>query len=433
MRGSIRPILTWVLLGVWLCLAQGAEAAPPNVVLLSVDTLRADHLGCYGYKKATSPNLDRFAEGALLFEDAVCEVPLTAPSFGAMLTSRPPRLNGTTRNGLRLPEGLQTATQIFQAAGFQTFGVQSNWTAKAKLSGIERGFDEYDDDFHEKRWGLIKPERSGGEVTRLALEYLAKRDPAKPFFAWFHYSDPHAPYVKHAGFDVWGKPLWQLNKVDKVRAKYDSEIAFVDAEIAKVLAALPENTAVLFVADHGESLYEHDYLGHGRRIYQNNMHIPFILRAPGVAPGRSAAPVRGIDVGPTLLGLAGLAPADTMLGLNVLSATIPEDRARIVETYGGAVPKLPGAKAVMGDRGPIRQGVLLQGWKLIIDGKREELYHLPKDPGELKNLAKTEPGKVKELRAQIDAWELAHPHADEKETVLSEDDKAALEAFGYLK
>lgn len=431
MRRRFPPLVAWVLLLVFLALP--VAAAPVNVVLLSIDTLRADHLGCYGYKKPTSPNLDRFAEGGLLFEDAVCEVPLTAPSFGAMFTSRPPRMNGTTRNGLRLPEGLKSATQIFQAAGYQTFAVQSNWTAKAKLSGIERGFDLYDDDFHEKRWGLIKPERSGGEVTRLALEYLEKRDPSKPFFAWFHYSDPHAPYVNHKDFNVWGKRLAQLDKVQKVRAKYDSEIAFTDAEVAKVLAALPENTAVVFVADHGESLYEHDYLGHGRRIYQNNMHIPFIVRAPGVAPGRSAAPVRGIDVGPTLLGLAGLKPAETMLGLNVLAEAIPANRVRIVETYGGAVPKLPGVKAMMSERGPMRQGVLLEGWKLIVDGKREELYHLPKDPGELNNLAKGEPERVKALRALLEAWEIEHPRADETEQTLSDDDKEALKAFGYLE
>lgn len=433
MRRCLRPLSVWVLFVVCLGLAPGVHAAPLNVVLLSVDTLRADHLGCYGYKKPTSPNLDAFAEGALLFEDAVCEVPLTAPSFGSMLTSRPPRMNGTTRNGLRLPEGLQTVPQLFQAAGYATIAVQSNWTAKAKLSGIERGFDAYDDDFHEKRWGLIKPERSGGEVTRLALEFLAKRDTSKPFFAWIHYSDPHAPYANHKGFDVWGKRLSQLDKVQKVRAKYDSEIAFVDAELAKVLAALPENTAVVFVGDHGESLYEHDYLGHGRRIYQDNMHIPFIVRAPGVAPGRSAAPVRGIDVGTTLLGLAGLSPVETMLGLNVLRAPIPEDRVRIFETYGGAVPKLPGVKAMMTDRGPMRQGVLLQGWKLIVDGKREELFHLPKDPGELHNHAKSDADKVKELRALLTSWEVAHPRADENEQTLSEDDKEALKAFGYLE
>lgn len=419
------------LLAVFCLHAQADERL--NVVLLSVDTLRADHLSCYGYNKKTSPNLDNFAKDGLLFEDTTCEVPLTAPSFGAMMTSRPPRSNGTTRNGIRLTEDARTVTEIFKEAGYQTFCVQSNWTLKARLSGIERGFDTYDDDFHDKRWGIIKPERAGANVTALALEHLAKRDTSKPFFAWIHYSDPHAPYKAHKEFDVWKKRPWQLNKADKVRAKYDSEIAFTDAELAKVLAALPENTAVVFVSDHGESLYEHNYLGHGRRIYQNNMHIAFIVRAPGVAPGRNSSPVTSLDIGPTLLGLAGLPAANTMMGIDVLRNSVPADRARVFETYGGAVPNLPGAEAIMAPRGPMRQGVIEGRWKLIIDGKHKELYDLEADPRELKNLAKSEPERVAALRARIDLWEKAHPRAAEQAQTLTEDDKAALEAFGYLK
>lgn len=418
-----------------LCLASlpAWAADRPNIVLLSVDTLRADKLGCYGYGKPTSPNLDRFAAGALLFEDATCEVPLTAPSFGAMLTSRPPRVNGSTRNGVRLPDEIKTVPQLLQEAGYYNFCVQSNWTLKAKLSGIERGFDLYDDDFHDKRWGIIKPERNGPHVTELALKYLDERPKDKPFFAWIHYSDPHAPYNLHKDFDVWKQRLYRLSKEGKVRAKYDSEIAFTDNELSKVLAALPANTAVIFVSDHGESLYEHDYLGHGRRIYQNNMHIAFMVSAPGLAPGRSKAPVRGMDVGPTLLGLAGLPVPETMLGVNVLTAPPAADRVRIFETYGGAVPNLPVAESIMTTRGPMRQGILQGGWKLIVDGKREELYHLAQDPGELKDLRKAEPDKVAELRAHLAAWEAAHPQSAEKAEALSEEDKQALEAFGYLE
>lgn len=413
-------------------MARAADTRP-NVVFLSVDTLRAGNLGCYGYEKPTSPNLDRFASEGIVFENATCEVPLTNPSFGAMLTSRPPRINGATRNGLRLPDEIKTAPQVFQEAGYQTFCVQSNWTLKAKLSGIERGFDVYDDNFHDKRWGIIKPERNGEHVTELALKYLAERDAARPFFAWIHYSDPHAPYKSHKDFKVWGASTWKLSKEDKVRAKYDSEIAYTDNEIAKVLAALPDNTAVVFVSDHGESLYEHGYLGHGRRIYQDNMHVAFVVRAPGLAAGRSSAPVRGMDVGPTLLGLAGLAAPDTMTGVDVLKAPPAADRVRIFETYGGAVPNLPGAESLMGARGPMRQGVLLHSWKLIVDGKREELYDLSKDPGELDDLHKEDTQKVAELRQHLDVWEKAYPQVQEKAETLSEEDKQALEAFGYLK
>lgn len=405
----------------------------PNVLFLSVDTLRADHLGCYGYDKPTSPNLDRFAAEGLLFEDTTCEVPLTGPSFGSIMTSRPPRMNGSTRNGLRLPDGVKTVAELFREAGYATFCIQSNWTLKAKLSGIEQGFDNYDDQFHDKRWGIIKPERHGEEVTELALKAFANRDASKPFFGWVHYSDPHAPYKNHPEFNVWNAKLAKLDDTNKVRAKYDSEIAFTDAEIKKLLDALPANTIVVFASDHGESLYEHDYLGHGRRIYQDNMHIAFIVRAPGVQPGRSKAPVRGIDIGPTLLGLAGLKRPETMLGLDVLRDEVPANRVRVFETYGGAVQHVPGLESIMTTHGPLRQGVIAGGWKLIVDGKREELYQLAEDSGELNNLAKSNRTKAAELRALIDAWEKEHPRAEAKEEALTEDDTQALEALGYLK
>ena len=408
-------------------------AAAPNVVLLSVDTLRADRLGAYGYPLETSPHLDAFAEEALLFEDVVCEIPLTNPSFGAMLSARFPRMTGTTRNGLRMPESVPLVAEQFKAAGYYTFCVQSNWTLKDKLSGLGRGFDDYDDNFHKKRWGFMKAERDGDEVTRLALDYLEKREDDKPFFAWIHYSDPHAPYKMHRKFNPSGKRAWRLDNVEKVRAKYDSEVAFTDNEISAILAALPPNTHVLFVGDHGESLYEHDYLGHGRRIHQTNMHIPMMVRGEGVTPGRSQAPARGIDVGPTLLGLAGLPKPQGMVGLDLLNDPIPEKRARVIETYGGAVPNVPGVKNAMADSGPMRQGVLLEGWKLILNGDKRALYYLPEDPGELADQAAKDPARVKSLSQHISNWVAATPQGAQGTENLNADDWKALESLGYLE
>ena len=414
-------------------LPQSSFSGPPNVVFLTVDTLRADRLGVYGYELETSPHLDSFAETGLLFEDAACEIPLTGPSFGSMLSGRFPRMTGTTRNGLRMPDSVPLVAERFQAAGYYTFCVQSNWTLKHKLSGLGRGFDHYDDGFHKKRWGFMKAERDGDEVTRLALDCLKERDPEKPFFAWIHYSDPHAPYKMHRKFRPAGKRTWRLDHVEKVRAKYDSEVAFTDNELGKILDALPENTAVLFVADHGESLYEHDYLGHGRRIHQTNMHIPLIIRAAGVTPGRSKAPVRGIDIGPTLLGLAGLSKPETMLGLDLIADTLPPARPRVVETYGGAVPNVPGVKQAMADAAPMWQGVFLEGWKLIADGDKHELYYLPDDPGELENRAAEEGVRVEALMKLIQGWEQATPVGDKGAAELDSEDWKALESLGYLE
>jgi arylsulfatase A-like enzyme len=414
-------------------IAQPLAAAAPNLVLLSVDTLRADRLGCYGHDKPTSPHLDAFAATALRFDDAVCEVPLTAPSFGAMLTSRYPRTINMPRNGLPLPGDVPTVPLLLQQAGYHTFCVQSNWTLKKHLSALDRGFDVYDDDFHEGRWGALKSERDGADVTARALALLAGRPADKPFFAWIHFSDPHAPYKLHEGLTPSGKPRRFTRRDTRIRMQYDSEVAYVDQQIGKVLAALPPETVVVFVGDHGESLYEHDYLGHGRRLYHNTLRIPLLVRAPGVAPGACAAPVRGMDVGPTLLGLAGVPVAEGMRGLDLVKTAPPMDRVRVVETYRGAVPNLPrGLRAWMEQRGPLKQAVIQEGWKLIVDGKRSELYHLVDDPGELKNLHLREARRVAEMQTILSAWDGSIQRVEESGDLLTPQDLEALESLGYL-
>lgn len=414
--------------------AAALLGAAPNVVLLSVDTLRADRLGCYGYPHATSPNIDALAAEGLLFEDVLAEVPLTNPSFGAMMTSRYPRMTGVTRNGLPMPETVPKVAELFRDAGYQTLCVQSNWTLKSKLSGLHHGFDVYDDHFHTRRWGIIKSERYADEVTDIALTLLRERDANRPMFLWVHYSDPHAPYRHHREFAPSDDAYPGHDKVNRVRRGYDSEIAYMDSHIARFLAALPkESTFIVFVADHGESLFEHDYLGHGRRIYQTCVRVPLIVKGPGIAPGRNATPGRLLDIGPTLLALAGLEPAAGMLGHNLLSPEGAPPNARFVETYGGAVPNLPGAKALMADQPPIRRGVVQEGWKLILGGERVELFNLRDDPMETNNLAEKAPDKVSELEALIRQFEANVKSRPRTQAPLDEQDIEALKSLGYIQ
>jgi arylsulfatase A-like enzyme len=415
------------------------QAVAPDIVLVSVDTLRPDHLGCYGYPRATSPNLDAFAREALLFEDVLCEVPLTFPSFGSMMTSRPPRSTGTTRNGLRMPGDVPTVAESFQAAGYQTLCVQSNWTLKAGLCALDRGFEVYDDAFHTKRWGLIIPERLGDRVADVALDLLKKRDMRRPMFLWVHFSDPHAPYRKHKDLrfdaseyrDSDGGKL--SHKIRKMRARYDGEIAYTDRQIQRLLDALDlSRTAVVFTGDHGESLGEHDYTGHGRRVYQAGLQIPLIIRAPGVEAGRSKIPARGMDIAPTLLGLAGLTPASGMQGTDVLRNPPSPDRVRVFETYGGAVPGIPGAKSVMADRRPQWQGVVAGGWKLITEGDRAELYNLQDDPMERSIVREEQKERVLGLLERIREWEKQTHRGKADSRKLDKDDIQALESLGYV-
>ena len=417
-----------------LCLVLAAVTAAPDVFIVSVDTLRADHVGCYGYALPTTPHIDAFAKDALIYEDCIAEVPLTSPSFGSLLTSRYPRMNGAARNGLPLPPGVPSMTEHFKAAGYQTVCVTSNWTLKADLSGLDRGFDAYDDGFKKKRWGFMISERFGDDVTESALKLLRDRDPSKPMFAWFHYSDPHAPYKFHDDFNPVGKPLWKLDEIAATRARYDSEVAYTDAEIGKLFDALPkENAIVLFIADHGESLHEHEYLGHGRRVYQDNIHVPCILRAPGVAAGRSNAPIRLVDIAPTLLGLADLPPMTDVMGIDLMKQTPPADRPRVVETYGGAVPGVPGAKAVMASRPPMRQSVIRGDWKLIVGGPGRELFNRRTDPGELTNVIDREEKTAAELRALIEEWDGKIPKGTADAAELTNEDVDALKSLGYVE
>jgi arylsulfatase A-like enzyme len=162
------------------------------------------------------------------------------------------------------------------------------------------------------------------------------------------------------------------------------------------------------------------------------MRIPLLVSGPGVAPGRSGVPARGLDIAPTLLGLAGIARHGGMDGLDLLNDPVPAGRVRVVETYGGAVPNIPGVREMMEDQPPMRQGVYAGGWKLIADGDTPELYHLPDDPMEERDRAGEHPEKVVELRALLDDWNETTPRINTEPHELSEEDIRALEAGGYL-
>lgn len=405
----------------------------PNVVLISVDTLRADHLGCYGYIRPTSPNIDRLADGSLLFEDCICEEPQTTPSMCSMFSAQIPRVTGCVRNAVPLPEGIVTVAQVFRDAGYQTAAVVSNWNLKRELCGLDRGFDNYDDAFGRPHLGLTHPERYADEVTELALGIVGQRAADRPFFFWFHYMDPHAPYRYHRAFNPWRKTMRELEERDETIARYDSEVAFADHHIGRLLEALPKSeTFVVFTADHGESLFEHGILGHSRDIYQPGLRIPLLVRGPGIRPGRTAAPARGIDIGVTLLGLAGLQAAPEMLGIDLIAAKPAQDRVRVVEVYGGGVREGADAREVVLGRIPKFQGVIVEGWKLVTDGSNPELFHIESDPLETRDLADAKPEPVRALCGRLEQWSAETPRGAAEAAPLTEDDIRALDAAGYL-
>jgi arylsulfatase A-like enzyme len=449
--GTLRQTLQLgLLLGATaVALAGHAPASPaawprPNLILLSVDTLRADHLGRYGYSRPTSPHLDQLLRRGAWFSDATCNVPLTNPSFSSMLTSRYAHQTGATRNGIPMLPGNPTLAQLLKDQGYHTAAILSNWPLKAHLSGLQPGFDFYDDEFFEKRWLFFNDERDAESVTAHALAWL-EQPPAEPFFLWVHYSDPHAPYLNHPDFSFRSRA--RLSPAERNLDDYDSEIAYTDHYIGKLLEALQAQeffprTLIVFVADHGESLGEHQYTGHGRNLYQPSLRVPFGLVGPGIPQDRRLdAPVELLDLAPTLLAYAGLPPGPKMLGRNLLP--VIQGRAELprqliyFETYPGAVPQVKGAEEVMNLRKPIwigfRDGPVKISYSLRTS--RWELYHLGPDPGELHNLAKATDPHFIEVSERLLAWY----NLQEKEGLsvgqtdaLTDQDRKQFESLGYV-
>ena len=411
-----------------------STVAAPNVVFISVDTLRADHLGVYGADYNATPNLDRLAENSLLFEDAICELHLTGPSLSAMFSSRLPRVTGVLDHSIPLPPDTPTAAMLFEAAGYETAAIVSNQLLATNHTNLNRGFAHYDTEFKPGK-EVILSERAANIVTDRALAWLKQRDNEKPLFFWVHYMDPHTPYGNNPGFDeqLGQKALLVTNKDDAQRHRYKTEVAFVDQQIQRLLDALPkEDTYILFVSDHGESLGEHNNWGHTMNIYQTTMHIPLFIHGPGIEPSRVDRPVRGIDIGPTLLGLADITPSGSMNGMDITKALPAANTSRVFEFYK-KIP-VPGSSKPRFSAKIQHRTILQDKWKLIrnLDDNSLELYNLAEDPYEKNNIVSEFPEKVSDLITQLDAWDQSNPPGQSVENELTQEDLETLKALGYL-
>jgi len=330
------------------------------VLLVVVDTLRADYTGPYGFDADVTPNLDALASEAVVFERALAASSRTAPSHASMFSSRFVREHSVgAHNGSTRLEGVETLAQHFRRAGYATGAFVSNFVIRRR-SGLDAGFDVYDDELTtaESNRGEIL-ERRAPETTERALAWLAERDATRPVFLWVHYQDPHGPYtpaddalaripeLSTSGPDVvlpvldsvegrGGIPSYQalpgLARAGEYRRRYAGEIATVDAALGDLLAAFERRerpSIVSITADHGESLGEDGfYFVHGHGTTPELGHVPWILRGPEVPAGRRAELVHHVDLMPTLLELAGLPVPQTLRG-----------RALGPALRGGAIPE----------------------------------------------------------------------------------------------
>jgi arylsulfatase A-like enzyme/cytochrome c-type biogenesis protein CcmH/NrfG len=393
-----RSILILTALTALHAAAQTPAKPPLNVVLITIDTLRADHVGCYGYKQIKTPNIDGLAADGVRFESAFAVVPVTLPSHSSMLTGTYPMLSGMHDfSGNKLSPLQPTLASVLKQAGYQTGAVIGAAVLDSRF-GLNQGFDFYYDHFDFSRLdeaNLDEMERPGNVVADVALDWLAKNS-QKKFFLWMHLYDPHFPYHPPEPYSH-----------EYAAQPYDGEIAFADEQVGRLLRFLKEkgiyqNTVIVLCGDHGESLGEHGEKTHGFFIYNATMHVPLIIRLPDSRlPERAtrtvAGPVSLVDLMPTVLGAVGLEIPSQVQGRSLLPELRADrtdqanrDRALYGETF---MPRIHFNWSEL--RGS-------ENTKYhFIDAPRPELYDLAKDPGEVHNLFTDKKAVAEEMRARL--------------------------------
>ena len=429
--------------------------APANLLLVSLDTTRADHLSAYGYARDTTPVLRELAAAGTRFAQAYAAAATTAPSHATLFTSLYPLAHGIVRNGLELRPAELTLAEILRERGYATAAFVSSFVLDARF-GFAQGFELYDDDFdpgqasfpagHEWRDQEIPGgfDRRADETTRRTVEWLATgRDPARPFFLFVHYFDPHAPMSPPEPYAARFAPEPGAPRLDLRISRYDGEIAFVDEQIGALLdalarAGLDERTLVAVTADHGEGLLQHGQMAHGVHLYDEAVRVPLLLRWPGVVPaGRVVeTPVALVDLAPTLLELLGVPAQERGFQGGSLARALAEGGALDPERpvhlqrrhYDG---EQVGDEWVEGDLYGVRQG----RWKYLEsgDGSRRELYDLAEDPGETVNLEASHPAEARRLAAGIARWKAASRRGGEAPKDLTGSEREGLRALGYVE
>ncbi|HVR43939.1 MAG TPA: sulfatase [Thermoanaerobaculia bacterium] len=429
--------------------AAGLSADPPrspNVLLITVDTLRADRLSSYGYHRPTSPHIDRLIDQGVRFTQARTVEPLTGPAIASILTSRHPHEHGATRNALRIRPGLSSVARILRRERYTTVAFVSNWTLKSSVSGLDEHFHEYEEVLLRKRWlGLFKEESIAEDVTEAALEWLEEwREQGKePFFMWAHYTDPHAPYLHRSRF-AGRLRIPRSPSRASASERYDTEIAAVDHAIGEILEALRRDpllrdTLVVFTSDHGESFGEHGAWGHGRTLWEEAVRIPLAFVWPGrLPPAVIDAPARSIDIAPTILGILDIESPEAFGGHDwsgvLRSGEAPPVLRTLIQAHRGAV--LPGR-----DHDEAREKGLLEV-AVIEDqiknsyrpgGGRIRSFDLSRDPGEHRNLANGSDGPSGALSAWLDRVHDGLRSATELPAALDAEAVEKLRALGYLQ
>jgi arylsulfatase A-like enzyme/predicted Zn-dependent protease len=403
--------------------ARGAR--PPDLLVVTLDTLRADRVGAYGYAPARTPHLDALAARGLRFAQATTVTPLTLPAHSSLFTGTFPPFHGVRDNGgFYLGEEQSTLAEVLRARGYRTGGFVSAFVLDARW-GIAQGFDRYFDDFDLSKFenapGMDAIQRPGTETVDEALRWLAE-DGERPFFAWVHLYDPHAPYAPAPEFAA----LYPATP----SGAYDAEIAATDAQLGRLLDALAaqgrlDRTVVAVLADHGEMLGEHREVTHGFFVYDAAVRIPLVVAGPRVPTAAVAHQVRIVDVMPTLLELLGTPAPPAVQGASLLAVA-----------RGGAPPLLAYSESWYPryHYGWSELVSVQDGRFKLIRAPRRELYDLVRDPREESDLAAQDTRRVQAMEAALEALlgRVASGAPAKAPQALDAETEERLEALGYV-
>jgi arylsulfatase A-like enzyme len=407
-------------LGLLFFIASAALAAPPSVILISIDTLRADHLSTYGYSKISTPNIDSFAQGGTVYSNVEAQVPLTLPSHTSLLTSTYPFENQVEENAERVPPTLVTLASVLKSRGYQTAAFIASVFLEKEM-GLDQGFDFYDSPFHFEAFSPLSGSMFFGGATQNPYGVRDRRDGAlvigaanrwlnahrgQPVFVFVHLFDLHKPYI---------------------RGDYDSELQYTDRLLGAFKQSLQQhgwwdNSLVAVVSDHGEGLGDHGESSHGYFIYQSTLWVPFLIRwpaGPTSHPARDPKPAGLIDVAPTILDALHIPQPPSFEGKSLL----------------GDGPRFVFAETVHAHDAfgwsPLRS--LRIGPLKYIEAPKPELYNLDSDPRETQNLFPSEPAKARDLQDTLHKLLIRYaPKHPASPSQLSPATRALLGSLGYL-
>lgn len=401
-----------------------------NVLLVTLDTTRADRIGCLGAEKAGTPVLDRLAAEGVLFERAQAHAPITLPTHASIFTGTYPPYHGVRGNGFySLPESSLTLAEIVADAGYDTGAVIAARVLDRRF-GLAQGFRIFDDKTEEMARGNAFTDytRDAAAVNEAAFRVLDELDASRPFFLWVHYFDPHAPYDPPAEFAA-DHPATD-------QGRYQAEIASMDARLGDLLAELErrgraDRTLVVVTADHGEGVYgPHDERTHGIFVYEDTQHVPLVFRAAGALPAgvRRGDIARQIDVTPTILDLLGLPEADEAQGVSLRPLLTTDAGATLDEPlWSYSESMMPWYKFGWSPLLAIRDAK----WKFV-EAPTPELYDLEADPLESENVAELHPERVAEYRERIrELLAAGGRDAFTEGLVVSDEEREKLVALGY--